>query len=60
MGPIPRRLVRFDAGPADSFHEQTADLERVIADHFGIDAETALPGEPAIIRIRLAQFGSAQ
>ncbi len=57
--PVSGRLIGLDRRPADPRRKQPADGQGVVADHFGIQAEAALPGEPGVrgiapVEIRIA------
>src|SRR5207249_2541939 len=47
--PISGRLIRLDALAPDLVNEQSADRQCVVADEFGIEAETSLPRQPIVI-----------
>src|SRR5438067_677415 len=54
--PISSRLIGLDALAPNLVNEQSADRQRVIADEFGVQPESALPRQPCVIWITLAQF----
>src|SRR6056297_1626579 len=57
--PIAGRLVRLDARAADRFvDQQTAELQRRVADELRIQPPTALSGEPIVAWIGAFQLGS--
>src|SRR6185369_7472272 len=53
--PIPGRLVRVDAPPANPLDQQTARTESVVANEFRVESPRRLPGEPAIERVGFAE-----
>lgn len=55
---VARGLIRLDAFAAELRHEQAADRQRVVAHEFGVNAEAALPREPAVVRVQLAHFAT--
>ena len=54
--PIAIGLIGADAGAPDFGNEETGNGEGIIANEFGIDAEAALAGEFAVVRIGGEEF----
>ena len=53
--PITGRLIRLHAAAAHGINQQPADRERVVADHFRLEPEAALPRELRVVGILEAQ-----